>query len=444
MNTYKKQAFTLVELIVVVTILAILATIWFVSYSSYLIWVRDTNRISQLTNLSNWLNLFSAKSSLPLPDNNIEVSVDWESIAYQGTAWANTLETINFNKWWKDPKDGTYFSYYLTNDRKHFQLLSFLEEDSTIAFSSSLFSKSHATNYSERVTLTSGKAMWILTDDQNVPIEQLSSDLDITSATSWYRAHFGSSFYWEDASLINLLAVSREWWYKQSLLVWLDMETELWGEIYDLSGNGNNAEMVGSSITVWDSAGVLGQSTDYTHLWGHLVPFFSELQDSDSLTVSVWSKTDSQSYAYNTLVNQWDCTWWCASSWDFTWNLWETNASSYGGNNVVLILWADWLPTSERVYPQPMLPIYGTSVWSHFAVTKSPRNIKLYVNWKLVDSVSSDTIHMNSALPLYVGNSWHTAAYDTNSWQIDDLRIYGAELNQDSIKNIYNAGKKDL
>jgi len=113
-------AFTLVELIVVVTILAILATIWFVSYSSYLIWVRDTNRIAQMTSLSDWLNLYSMRNDLPIPEDNVEISVNSNLIAYQGYAGANILETINFDKWWVDPRDNTYFSYYLTRDRKYF------------------------------------------------------------------------------------------------------------------------------------------------------------------------------------------------------------------------------------------------------------------------------------------------------------------------------------
>jgi len=124
----KQKAFTLVELIVVVTILAILATIWFVSYSSYLTWVRDTNRIAQLTSLSDWLNLYSTTNDLPIPEDDVEVSVNWDLIAYQWYAGANILETINFEKGWVDPRDNSYFSYYLTRDRKYFQLMAFLEE----------------------------------------------------------------------------------------------------------------------------------------------------------------------------------------------------------------------------------------------------------------------------------------------------------------------------
>lgn len=104
-NHWFSIAFTLVELIVVVTILAVLATIGFVSYSSYLTWVRDTNRISQLVSISDGLELYSTRNNLPLPDDYIEIKINGNLIAYQGKVWANVLETIDFSKWWVDPKD---------------------------------------------------------------------------------------------------------------------------------------------------------------------------------------------------------------------------------------------------------------------------------------------------------------------------------------------------
>jgi prepilin-type N-terminal cleavage/methylation domain-containing protein len=187
----KTKAFTLVELIVVVTILAILATIWFVSYSNYLTWVRDTNRIAQLTSISDWLNLYSTKNDLPIPDNNVEVSVSWALIAYQGTAWANTLETIDFSKWGKDPKDDTHFSYYLTKNRKYFQLMAFLEESENIT--SWIVNTTHAIDYTDRIPTVSGKKLWILTNNEKIPIEQLGSDLDLAlSDTTDYIAYLTS------------------------------------------------------------------------------------------------------------------------------------------------------------------------------------------------------------------------------------------------------------
>jgi len=44
MDKHKKQAFTLVELIITITIIAILSTIWFNSYVWYLWDARDSER----------------------------------------------------------------------------------------------------------------------------------------------------------------------------------------------------------------------------------------------------------------------------------------------------------------------------------------------------------------------------------------------------------------
>ncbi len=194
----KQKAFTLVELIVVVTILAILATIGFVSYSSYLTWVRDTNRIAQMTSLSDWLNLYSTANNLPIPEENVEVTIGTNLIGYQGYAGANILETINFTKWGLDPKDNTYFSYYLTRDRRFFQLMWFLEESADLTTSKNqkssplsrgtegdiFVNKTYAVNLQDRIPTVSWKKLGILTDDKNTPIQELGWDVDLSAAAS--------------------------------------------------------------------------------------------------------------------------------------------------------------------------------------------------------------------------------------------------------------------
>ena len=174
----KKQAFTLVELIVVITILAILATVGFVSFSWYLSWARDTNRIAQLKSMSDALELYRTKKDLPIPDDKVDVQSNGTTIAYQGYIWANVLETIEYTEKWLDPKDKNYFSYYLTKDKKQYQLLSFLEEPSenVLAFNDVL-----AVDYSQRANHLQWKKLWILTDINNSPIQSIDS---ITS--SWY------------------------------------------------------------------------------------------------------------------------------------------------------------------------------------------------------------------------------------------------------------------
>ena len=196
----KQKAFTLVELIVVITILAILAAIWFVSFSWYLAWTRDTNRITQLKNIGDALETYNTRNDLPYPEDKVEVKANGKTIAYQWYIWKNVLETINFNWEWVDPKDGTYFSYYLTKDKKYYQLMAMLEEDSSTK--TAFLSPSrrglrgwsvNAIDYTSRYPRVYWKKLWILTDKDNTPIQEISSLkttwLDIVTTADEYVAH---------------------------------------------------------------------------------------------------------------------------------------------------------------------------------------------------------------------------------------------------------------
>ena len=219
MKYIKQKAFTLVELIVVVTILAILATIGFVSYSSYLTGVRDTNRLAQLVSIHDWLELFRTKKDLPLPDESVDVKINaTETIAFQWFAGSNVLETIDFTKWGQDPRDGVFFSYYLTDDRKFFQLMAFLEEDASITTQAVINNSAQAVDYSSRVPTIYGKKLWILTDEDNTPIQDIQEiqdnwGLDISSTTTIYKAHFEDNDFieWDSSVLSNLDAIALLW-----------------------------------------------------------------------------------------------------------------------------------------------------------------------------------------------------------------------------------------
>jgi len=253
-------AFTLVELIVVITILAILSTIWFVAYSWYLAWTRDTNRISQLKSISDWLEMYRTKHDLPMPDDYVEITASWETIAYQWYLWKNVLETIEYTSEWKDPKDWTYFSYYLTKDKKYYQLMAYLEEaDNLQSFAPPSpplkggTIKVSAIDYTTRYPTVYWKKLGILTDENNTPIQELeeikTNWLDIVNTTNTYIARFKDNekieWTWAILAQINPKAsckrikelkgssqdwvyeISPEWWNKK-FKVYCDMTTD-WG-----------------------------------------------------------------------------------------------------------------------------------------------------------------------------------------------------------------------
>lgn len=213
----KKQAFTLVELVVVITILAILATVGFVSFSGYLAWARDTNRIAQVKSMADALQLYKAKSSLPIPDDKVDVQANWTTIAYQWYIGANVLETIEYTEKGLDPKDKNYFSYYLTKNKKDYQLMTFLEEENEDVLAW-VFNKTKAVDNSERIPKVLWKRLGILTDDEKSPIQELSSIisdwyLDIATTTDDYVANFSDteSYIGSGSSLLAKINLNKNY-----------------------------------------------------------------------------------------------------------------------------------------------------------------------------------------------------------------------------------------
>ena len=202
--------FTLVELIVVITIVWILSTVGFVSYSGYLSGARDSNRMSQLTKISDSLQVYAATKSLPLPDNYVEIQASGSTIAYQGEVWVDVLETIDYTNGGTDPKDDSYYTYYLTKDRKSIQLMALMEEQSSVAYTdqtrtfnpwklantltNTLTNNTYAADYSDRFPKVYWRKLWTLTQvDTNTPIEQLSqyqsTPFDVVTESSTFIAH---------------------------------------------------------------------------------------------------------------------------------------------------------------------------------------------------------------------------------------------------------------
>lgn len=208
-----KKAFTLVELIVIVTILIILWTIWFVSYSWYLSWVRDTNRESQLKELSNSLSLYALNKPVPLPENNVEVLFSWSIVSYQWILWSDIIEAIWYNEEGIDPKDKSYFNYYVTSDRKYYQLLTFLENRKYV---------NPLVNFSLKYPHVQWDKLWIFIWDVNwvnsgIPLQNIlpswwNIDLQNTSLSLTSILSNTDILIWDHTVLSGLNEALKVWW----------------------------------------------------------------------------------------------------------------------------------------------------------------------------------------------------------------------------------------
>ncbi|MDQ7022519.1 MAG: hypothetical protein Q9M97_03155 [Candidatus Gracilibacteria bacterium] len=164
----------------------------------------------------------------------------------------NVLETIEYTESGLDPKDKNYFSYYLTKNKKYFQLLAFLEEPSEDvvvilrAPDKGLgFFKTNATDYTDRFPKTTGKKLGILTDINNTPIQELPEISNLNGNTG--------SGYLDISDVVDL-----------------ELKSYLKGSEY-VTGTG----VVFSQLTKIAKAGGKGYEADENHygfLWTDLDP----------------------------------------------------------------------------------------------------------------------------------------------------------------------------
>ena len=165
--------FTLVELVVVIVIITILSTIWFIAYESYVSHSRDSKRLALLNELRDALRIYGVEYDYPLPDNKIDIQSDGVVFAYQGYMGETALETLDFSDITRDPKDDTYFTYYLSADRDAFQLLTYLENDPDELVLHT--PQTHAAiNYNKRYPKVFGRSLWTILDKESQhPLQEI-------------------------------------------------------------------------------------------------------------------------------------------------------------------------------------------------------------------------------------------------------------------------------
>jgi len=145
--SWKKNAFTFVELIVVIVILAIIWVIWFYTLNTNIEWARDSSKITALNNIKTTLiNYKINKWFYPTPSNHIDVTYSWSTVWSQWTFWKDVSEKVDWSKEKiLDPYTKNEYAYSITSNKKEFQLAGVLENNSkNISYNNILISSSFA------------------------------------------------------------------------------------------------------------------------------------------------------------------------------------------------------------------------------------------------------------------------------------------------------------
>ncbi len=196
-NTFIKKNllwFTIVELTVVITIIAVLGTIGFITMTSYFVGARDSVRLSDMSSIYTELGMARGRNGVyPMPEGYRTIALSGTVLAYQGYAGKSTLQTIKFEKWGKDPKDNTYYTYTTNKKQSQAQLLGYFEDYDTSKLSNSTGSSpllyiATTGAYANRRIGVIGKSICILVETGSLaPVQSTSTGtIDVASTNSAY------------------------------------------------------------------------------------------------------------------------------------------------------------------------------------------------------------------------------------------------------------------
>ena len=212
-----KRAFTLIELIVVISIIAIMASVASLTIVKWLSASRDVARQSNLEVMKNWLEMsLVKKSKLPFPDDYISIAVSWDVVGYQWYFWSwvagklTSLEDAPI-----DGIDKDFFTYYVDESRKKFQLMAYLEDVTAHQNNKNVY----AVDYLDRYPRFVGNKLGImLLKTTNAPLQTTANNFEFSWNVTQVVINLSNNvkFEWPWVLYYGLAQSMKHGWYDYS------------------------------------------------------------------------------------------------------------------------------------------------------------------------------------------------------------------------------------
>lgn len=443
-----KKAFTLVELIVVITILWILATIWFLSFKSYTSNSRDTNRISSIKTIQDWLELYSLNAiKYPIPDNYITLSW-WNTSISQWILWKSVASLIKLQNDTKDPQTNNYYVYSTSWNWKYYQIWADLEN---------VISYNNFTNqvYAEQ---TKAYVKWNYSFDPALPsLITISWSINTSSGIFDPNVCFVIDWWTNLISSTNTNCIKKKDMslkdFDSSIVWYWDMESLNWTKLKDLSGNWNDLIFswwmnYNTSLTWW----ILWKWLNFN--WNNIIESLNKINysNSNSISISIILNTKDSS---NMTWYIWSAQCIIESSDNFNINTWSFVLSDFDYSNQYFNEYRTNFAVKYKINPQQYYITRSTErakEWFKIITLvawywKQWKKIYWYINWIQQNNDLEDPIWKYKVINQYDEDKfldynlyiWNRKNYYWEIkklwliWTIDDIKIYNRALSDDEI-----------
>jgi len=305
--------------------------------------------------------------------------------------------------------------------------MAFLEEKDKDVVALNNFDKANAIDYSIRYPKTTGKKLWMLTDKDNTPLQELTWSIDISNVWDLELKSFlkwNDYLSWTGTTFAPLKTFAEKWGkfcasenkkcirtlVPNGLIAYYLLTSNTKDELWDIDGIANNW-----IIFNWESA------------------IFDGVDDN--ITFFIWKEkfNNEISFVFTLNTNDW--------SWDR--EIISNDESWYFINikDGASIYDAQLFETSKN-YNR----IFEGEEWEydlennkdyHFIISYKSWNSNVYINWK---KWAHETEEWNSSLQRNISSLgyWDDFPYKGS---MKNVRIYNRALTEEEIKIIYNEEK---